>query len=212
MERLRRLWSRSVWIYQALTGTLAVLPNEVVRQPVDLVIDYALEHWCIPVVDRPDGTPGDGTLVCSHAVSDENMRALYQLWYLWAKEDGRKLDDYVWARHYASIILASSGVPQIVWDGGLPVATAFQVLQHDPWDGGLVAYGDHAYTLPDYRGSGALYMILKDSRKVAEEFDVDKCVMPIAAQFDWEKYKPFYESQIPGWEIMSRILLNDRRK
>jgi hypothetical protein len=211
MGRIRRLlWSALI---RGRTSSATELPTDELGRPsLDIFIAYAMDHWCVPPAGVPDGEPGDGTLRLSHEVSDIQMRALYQLWYLWAKEDGRTLNDRVWATHYASLILASSGIPQIVWDGTLPVATAFQVLQHDPWDGGLVAYGDHAYTLPGYRGSGALYMILEDCRKVAEEFDVDKVVMPIAAQFDWEKYKPFYEAQLPGWEIMSRILVNDRRK
>lgn len=175
-------------------------------------VQYALDNWCVPCEGTTDGEEGDGDYVVSSEVTDRQFRAMYQLWYLWAKEDGRNINDEVWAAHFASLVLASACFPVVVWKGEKPVGTAVMVLQADPWDGKKVSYGDHAYVLPEHRASGCLYSVLEECYRRSVGFGADKIVMPIAREFDWEKYKPWYEAVVPGWEVYSKILINHLEK
>jgi len=129
-------------------------------------------------------------------ISDYAFRSLYQLHYLWAREEGRNIDDQAWAEHYAALVVSGAVIPILAQVGRYAIGCADVTLFKDPFTSKAVGYADHAWIHPVFRGEGAFAGIMNGCVNIGRLMGVDRAIIPsrpdlveayqrCAARFGW---------------------------
>lgn len=176
---------------------------------MDRLVEHALDNWCVPPVVVPDPDPDYpmdvdwGRPEVRAEISDLQLKALYQLHYLWAKEEGRSIDDPAWARHYAGLISTGGLIPLVAWGGGMPVGCADVTLFQDPFTCKGVGYADHAWVYPSFRGAGVFAKIMSGCVNLGRLMGIDRAIIPSRPDL-----VPAYQraAEKHGWEEHHRYI------